>query len=190
MDPGSHVLQVDVHQPGRPEMNIMGDRQLALTVQVADVQRQPQPGRVDSTQELLETEHRVDQHSRLGLEPQNDAPLVRIVQQLRQARRPATSSPRQTRCPREDGRTRAKRNRCPGRPHNRPHIRKTPAALRDRRATGRRASARVCVVDPRDTGRPSRSPTASGASSKRRGEAIELARAGPSTAGRARAGRS
>ena len=46
VDPGPHVLDVDIGQPAGRPADFGRNWQLSLAVEVADVDRQPQPGRV------------------------------------------------------------------------------------------------------------------------------------------------
>ena len=46
--PGPHVLDVDIRQPVGPAANLVGNRHLALAMQVADIDCQAQPRRIDA----------------------------------------------------------------------------------------------------------------------------------------------
>src|SRR5262245_46440565 len=63
-----HVLDVNVPQYVAVSQNVRAHRKLVLTLQMADVQRQPEKRVSDTLEQLVVASHRVDEHPRLRLE--------------------------------------------------------------------------------------------------------------------------
>ena len=90
MDARSHVFDVDVHKTITPMADLVGDRQLALAVEVADVDREPQQvglsaGRVEFGEEIGVAGECVDEHAGLGFEAEDDVLVGGVGQDFDQA---------------------------------------------------------------------------------------------------------
>ena len=75
----AHILDVHVDQPRRPAADLLGNRSLALALQVADVECQSLVRRIELAEQLFESGHGVDEHARLRLETHDDPLACRVL---------------------------------------------------------------------------------------------------------------
>ena len=85
VDSGPHVLDVDVRKPVGVAAYFGRDGEFALTVQVADVDREPEAGGIDILRRQVAEQsvvagERIDEHARLWLEGEIYALLVGVGQ--------------------------------------------------------------------------------------------------------------